>query len=79
MHEDGIEVTRAAEGGWRFHLADGRRIPPVPAAAPLDAEFDAQLSDVDAASSPVWDGARFDLAWAMDVLCRPPAAPVSVS
>lgn len=78
VHEGGFEVRGTAETGWRFHAPDGRVVPRAPSSC-VDAALDAQLADVDAASIPVWDGTRFDLVWAMDVLYRPPSNHASAA
>jgi hypothetical protein len=66
VHEGGFHVVRAADGAWAFHQPDGRLIPRAPD-APLDAwEGDEAMPEL--ASSPVWDGTPFNLAWAIDVL-----------
>jgi hypothetical protein len=66
VHEGGFHVVRAADGAWAFHQPDGRLIPRAPN-APLDAwEGDEAMPEL--ASSPVWDGTPFNLAWAIDVL-----------
>ena len=69
VHEGGFQVVSTAEGEWSFHQPDGRRIPPTPAAA-APAAWDEDVASEDAASSPVWDGTPFDVAWAIDVLYR---------
>lgn len=67
VHEGGVQVLAMSDGAWAFHLPDGTRIPRAPAAA-VPAAWDEDLATADMASMPVWDGTRFDVVWAIDVL-----------
>ena len=67
VHEGGFRVTRTAGGEWAFHQPHGWLIPEAPAAVMCDVfEWDRAVADV--APMAVWDGAPFNLTWAVDVL-----------
>ncbi len=67
VHEGGFGVFRQASGQWLFHRPDGQVIPAVPDSEALVGQWPDDATP-DVASIPVWDGAPFDVAWAVDVL-----------
>lgn len=73
VHEGGFGVVRHAGGNLTFHRPDGT---PMPVAAPLPRldTLDTSIGSADSTvkSPPVWDGSRFDLGWAVDVLYSRP-------
>jgi hypothetical protein len=68
VHEGGFGLIRRHGGRVRFLRPNGTEldaVPPLPITA-------GSLGAVPAAHDlPTWDGARFDLAWAIDVLYKP--------
>ena len=83
MHEQGFRVEIADDSSITFRDPFGRELPQVPplpvlAERPASPEAAARLLaalledhaiEVDAtASYPEWDGARFDVSWALSVL-----------
>ncbi len=67
VHEGGFQVVRHADGPVTFHRQDGALIPQVPdTPCGFDIDLDAGTAQVEA--PPVWDGTRFDIVWAIDVL-----------
>jgi hypothetical protein len=77
VHEEGFRVQRVATGELRFFRPDGRTLPPVPDSPPIRSDALLDLADylkergveVDVdAGLPGWDGAPFDLVWAVDCL-----------
>ena len=86
VHEEGfrVEIVGNAEGGGdrgvRFYWPDGRPFPDVPPAPTLpddpvralEAENGRLGIRVDPeTTTPYWNGARFDLGWAIHMLWRP--------
>lgn len=71
VHEGGYSVVRRDSGGVEVFAPSGTRIP----AAPMQPAVDPGLPHHDVEPGPVWDGAPFDVAWAIDVLYRPVALP----
>lgn len=68
VHEGGFDVQPQANGTLEFYAPNGARLdphpPPGPPAVPI------QRTGL--RPPPTWDGTRFDVAWAIDVLWRPP-------
>lgn len=67
VHEGGFTVRPLSCGQWLFHRPDGQVIPAVPDSEALVGLWPDDATP-DVASIPVWDGAPFDVAWAIDVL-----------
>ena len=68
VHEGGFTVLRHEDGALTFRRPDGTILEAAPA-------LPVSCSSVGASSADdlsVWDGTPFDLAWAIDVLYRPP-------
>ena len=73
VHEDGFQVTRLKNGETEFRRPNGRVIPEVPAMPAADGEptLRAQNAGVDVNGrtlTPPWDGTRFGVSYAIDVL-----------
>jgi 5-methylcytosine-specific restriction endonuclease McrA len=77
VHEEGYQVERHPDGALHFRRPDGRPLPdvPSPAAVPDDpvhdlrARHEAQgLGIHPRTACPSWQGERFDVVWAIDVL-----------
>jgi Domain of unknown function (DUF222)/HNH endonuclease len=67
VHEGGFQVVRHADGPVTFHRQDGALIPHAPdTPCGFDIALDSRTAQVEA--PPVWDGTRFDIVWAIDVL-----------
>ena len=66
VHEGGLDVSPGREGAVTFLRADGTALEAAPALPLLlsPTEWTGLATD----DIPVWDGTRFDLAWAIDVL-----------
>ncbi len=83
LHEEGYRLEATAEGELRFLRPDGRPIaeaPPPPvsddALAALAGELiEAGVDPDELGGYPGWDGARLDLAWAIDGLRSISAGP----
>ena len=74
VHEGGLGVVRGTDGVLTFLRPDGAPLHVAPAAPPgLPALHDA-MPHV-SGKPPTWDGTRFDLPWAIDVLYRGPVVP----
>jgi hypothetical protein len=69
VHEVGFEVIRHPDGKVTFLRPNGTVLEAAPALPAVQCRRDRPVDDI-----PVWDGARFDLVYAIDVLYRP-AAP----
>jgi hypothetical protein len=66
VHEGGFDVAAGEAGVLEFWRPDGSRLRETPSACPEPLE-------VPAAHPPdPWDGTRFDLTYAIDVVWRPP-------
>ena len=83
VHEEGFAVRLGADGEAHFAWPDGRPLLPAPPAprwtgsalGPTNARLDAAQVVIDAhTATPHWYGERLDLAWAIDVMWRPPGA-----
>ncbi|MPY89123.1 MAG: DUF222 domain-containing protein [Luteitalea sp.] len=83
VHEEGFTITRSADGTVGVCRPDGRQLPPAPTAprwdthgdevqdplAPLTARLAAAGMRIGPhTATPDWDGERFDVRWAIDVL-----------
>ena len=75
VHEGGFQVVRNADGRLSSLRPDGHAIPPAPLLGELDPECTLVGGRGPIEPPPVWDGSPFDLAWAIDVLYRPPVLP----
>jgi hypothetical protein len=73
VHEGGFGIVRTPDGAVAFTRPDGRPLLAAPPLPDLPAE---QLDPAAVASEsiPVWDGTRFDVVWAIDVLYHPRSA-----
>ncbi len=71
VHEGGFAVLHGPDGVLTFLRSDGAPLPVAPAAPP-DLPGLQEATPLIAGKLPTWDGARFDLAWAIDVLYRGP-------
>ena len=73
VDEGGFAVMRGLDGALTFLRPDGAPLPAVPA-VPADQPHEPDQPDLHDASPlaagklPTWDGSRFDLPWAMDVI-----------
>ena len=74
VHEGGFGVMRGLDGVLTFLRPDGAPLQVAPA-APLDLPELKDATPFVTATSPTWDGTRFDLPWVIDALCRGPAVP----
>jgi hypothetical protein len=69
VHEGGFRVVSSGSSGFEFHRPGGARLETVPGSPaprvvrPLP-------------PSPTWDGTRFDIVWAIDVLWDPGSSPL---
>ena len=78
VHEGGFGVMRRLDGVLTFLRPDGAPLQAVPAAPPcLPALHDVTAHVI--GTPPTWDGTRFDLAWAIDVLYRGPVVPKNLA
>jgi hypothetical protein len=74
VHEDGFVVERSPNGELQFRRPDGRPLPAAPPLPRVDDEMIDRLRadnglDVDGrAARGTWDGTRFSVAWAIDVM-----------
>ncbi len=77
MHEGGFGVIRRHDGALTFLRPDGALLEVAPA-SPRDLPALRDATPDVVATPPIWDGAPFDLPWAIDVLFRPgvPASTV---
>ena len=74
VHEGGFSVIRGVDGALTFLRPDGAPLQVAPGApSALPGSHDA-LPRV-TGRLPTWDGTRFDLPWAIDVLSRGPVVP----
>ena len=74
VHEGGFAVIRGFDGALTFLRPDGAPLEVAPdAPSALTALHDALPRVV--GSLPTWDGTRFDLPWAIDLLYRGPVVP----
>lgn len=67
VHEGGFQVVRHDDGRVTFHRPGGDLIPAVPD-PPNYVELDFDTGAPQVETPPVWDGTRFDVVWAIDVL-----------
>ncbi len=74
VHEGGFAVTRGLDGVLTFLRSDGASLPVAPA-APRDLPGLHDATPLLTGKLPTWDGTRFDLTWAIDVLYRGPVVP----
>ncbi len=67
VHEGGFGVSRATNGAVTFTRPDGERLDTAP---PTPRAWYEQPTDPPIAPNapPVWDGTRFDVVWAVDIL-----------
>ena len=65
VHEGGFDVTAGPGGGLEFWRPDGARLPDAPS-APVAVEISPMVPP------RPWDGTRFDVAYAIDVVWRAP-------
>ncbi len=77
VHEGGVAVIRGCDGALTFLRPDGALLEVAPA-SPRDLPALRDFTPDVVATPPIWDGAPFDLPWAIDVLFRPgvPASTV---
>ncbi len=68
VHEGGFDLIRHQDGRVTFLRPNGTVLDAVPALPMASGRLDV-VSDTQ--DLPTWDGARFDVAWAIDVLYRP--------
>ncbi len=70
VHEGGFGVIRGVDGVLTFLRPDGAPLQAVPAAPafPFDLPGPHDATPLDAGKLPTWDGTRFDLPWAIDVI-----------
>jgi hypothetical protein len=68
VHEGGFGLIRHHDGRLTFLRPNGTVLDAVPAMPVATGRLDvvAEAQDL-----PTWDGARFDLSWAIDVLYKP--------
>ncbi len=74
VHEGGFRVIRGHDGVLTFFRPDGAPLHVAPA-APFDQPERLEATPRVTGKLPTWDGTRFDLTWAIDVLYRGPVAP----
>ncbi len=67
MHEGGFAVIRGLDGVLTFLRPDGAPLQVAPPAPPDQPEPHDAVSLV-TGETPTWDGTRFDLPWAIDVI-----------
>ncbi len=71
VHEGGFAVIRGVDGVLTFLRPDGAPLQVAPA-APFDQPERHDAAPCVTGTLPTWDGTRFDLPWAIDVLYRSP-------
>ena len=69
VHEGGFAVTRGTDGVLTFLRPDGTPLHAAPA-APHEPPGLEDTTPLICGTPPTWDGTRFDLPWAIDVLYR---------
>jgi len=69
VHEGGFSVIRGRDGVLTFVRPDGAPLHAAPA-APLEPPGLEDMTPLVCGTLPTWDGTRFDLPWAIDVLYR---------
>ncbi len=69
VHEGGFGVIRGLDGVLTFLRSDGALLQAAPA-APIDLPGLHDATPLVTGKLPTWDGTRFDLPWAIDVLYR---------
>ena len=74
VHEGGFAVIRGLDCALTFLRPDGAPLEVAPDAPSVLAGLHDALPRV-TGTLPTWDGTRFDLLWAIDVLYRGPAVP----
>ncbi len=74
VHEGGFAVIRGHNGVLTFRRPDGAPLHVAPA-APFDQPERHAATPRVSGKLPTWDGTRFDLPWAIDVLYRGPVVP----
>ena len=74
VHEGGFAVIRGLDGALTFLRPDGEPLQVAPA-APFDQPELQDATPRVTGKLPTWDGTRFDLPWAIDVLYRGPVVP----
>ena len=74
VHEGGFAVIRGHNGVLTFLRPDGALLHVAPA-APFDQPEPVEATPRVTGKLPTWDGTRFDLPWAIDVLYRGPVVP----
>ena len=74
IHEGGFRVTRGGDGALTFLRPDGAPLQAAPA-APIGLPLGLCALTPATGTLPRWDGTRFDLPWAIDVLYRSPFVP----
>jgi len=74
VHEGGFAVIRGLDRVLTFLRPDGAPLQAAPA-APFDLPGLGDAAPVVTGTPPTWDGTRFDLAWAIDVLYRESVVP----
>ncbi len=70
VHEGGFGIVRGRDGALTFRRPDGAPLDLAPA-APRSLRTLRDATPHAIGTSPTWDGTRFDLPWAIDVLYRP--------
>ena len=70
VHEGGFGVIRGLDGVLTFLRPDGAPLQVVPAApaCPFDLPGPHDAAPLETGKLPTWDGTRFDLPWAIDVI-----------
>jgi len=70
VHEGGFGVIRGLDGVLTFLRPDGAPLQAAPAApaAPFDQPDLHDATPLATGKLPTWDGTRFDLPWAIDVI-----------
>jgi hypothetical protein len=63
VHEGGVGVVRDSDGAVTFRRPNGAVLEAVPVLQAAPGGLDRPVDDI-----PVWDGARFDVVYAIDVL-----------
>jgi len=69
VHEGGFEVRRGVDGAITFVRPDGISLQAVPAAPFVQTTLE-DVTPRATGLSPTWDGTRFDLLWAIELLYR---------
>ncbi len=68
VHEGGFQVVRHDDGHVSFLRPDGHAIPQAPIPTDVDLDLEVAGGTAPVEPPPVWDGTRFDIVWAIDVL-----------